>query len=103
MTPTHESRPAGNGAAEKSFAGDYSHYSNPDIDAAWWDGWTFGRAEGILRGYELADAEAAARHAEAARVVLANLGVERDVEADRRRAEKSRAYWAARRGEGGAA
>ena len=74
---------------------------HPDVWAVWLDGWTIGRAEGIERGRELADAEAAARHRAAADVVLAMTHVP---EVDRAEAAARRARIDARfTGEGGAA
>lgn len=46
------------------------HTTAGDMWAVWLDGWTIGRAEGISRGRELADAEAAARHRAVAQTVL---------------------------------
>lgn len=86
--------------------------TTPNVLQEWppsrWDdylaGFREGFTQGISRGREIADAEAAARHRAAADVVLAMTRVpERDHEADRRRAAKSAAYWAERRGEKGAA
>lgn len=57
-------------------------------------GWRAGYLEGVDRGRELADAEAAARHRAAAEVVLAMTRVPaRDPEADRAAAERRAARW----------
>ena len=65
----------------------------PDVFAIWLDGWTTGRTEGIARGRELADEEAANRHRAAADVLLAMRNVP---EVDRAAAAARRARWDAR-------
>ena len=73
--------------------------------SAFFDGFTYGRAEGLSeghrRGYDACDDEISTLQREAARIVhaMANLP-ERDREADREQAEKRAAWWARRRGEG---
>lgn len=63
-------------------------------------GWRYGYLEGVDRGRQLADEEAAARHRAAAGVVLAMTKVpERDHTEDERRAQKSADWWAEKRGE----
>ena len=59
----------------------------------YWTGWTSGYLEGMCRGREIADAEAAARHRAAADVVLAMVNVP---EVDRAEAAARRARWDAR-------
>lgn len=70
--------------------------------AIWNDGYIYGRADGIGAGREEMDGELGAIQRAGAAVVGAAIRVpERDHDADARRAAKSAAYWAARRGEGG--
>ena len=88
--------------------------SRPSIDlvhgpacciAAFLEGRTYGRAEGLTegyrRGYDACDQEIASLQRAAAMVVwsMANLP-ERDAGADAERARLRAAWWAARRGEG---
>lgn len=68
------------------------------------DAWTAGYAAGLDAGRRQAEDELAAiQRAAVASVRAAAALPPRDVEADRRRAARSAAYWAERRGEGGAA
>lgn len=75
--------------------------------SAFFDGFTYGRAEGLAeghrRGYAACDDEITTLQREAARIVHALADAPaRDVEADERRAERSRSWWARRRGESAA-
>ena len=89
-----ERRPGGGGATNLNFTSDSTAPAG-DMWAVWLDGWTIGRAEGISRGRELADAEAAARHRAAAQAVL---GICRAPEVDRDEAAARRARIDARFG-----
>ena len=72
--------------------------------SAFFDGFTYGRAEGLTeghrRGWDACDQEIASLQRAAAMVVwsMANLP-ERDCAADEERAEVRRRWWARRRGE----
>ena len=72
--------------------------------SAFFDGFTYGRAEGLAeghrRGYAACNDEISTLQREAARIVhaMANLP-ERDAEADAQRAQVRRDWWARRRGE----
>lgn len=72
--------------------------------SAFFDGFTYGRAEGLSegyrRGYDACDQEISTLQAEAARIVHAMAELpERDRAADEERAEVRRRWWARRRGE----
>jgi len=72
--------------------------------AAFLEGRTYGRAEGLTegyrRGYDACDQEISTLQAEAARIVHAMAELpERDRAADEERAEVRRSWWARRRGE----
>ena len=72
--------------------------------SAFFDGFTYGRAEGLSegyrRGYDACDQEISTLQAEAARIVHAMAELpERDRAADEERAELRRSWWARRRGE----
>ena len=72
--------------------------------AAFLEGRTYGRAEGLTegyrRGYDACDQEISTLQAEAARIVHAMAELpERDCEADAERARLRAAWWARRRGE----
>jgi len=72
--------------------------------SAFFDGFTYGRAEGLSegyrRGYDACDQEISTLQAEAARIVHAMAELpERDRAADEERAEVRRSWWARRRGE----
>lgn len=76
--------------------------TTPNVLDSWppsrWDdymaGFREGFTQGIDRGRELADAEAAARHRAAARVVVAMSKIPpRDAKADRAAAERRAARW----------
>ena len=76
--------------------------TTPNVLQEWppsrWDdyltGFREGFTQGISRGREIADAEAAARHRAAARVVVAMSKIPaRDAEADRAAAERRAARW----------
>ena len=102
MTSADESRPETVAPeAAKSFGGDSPQYSGNVLDEwppsrldDYYLGWSAGYLEGIDRGRELADAEAAARHRAAARIVVAATKVpERDRDADRARRARIDARW----------
>lgn len=72
--------------------------------SAFFDGFTYGRAEGLAeghrRGYAACDDEISTLQREAARIVHAMADLdERDRDADERAAERRRVWWSRRRGE----
>lgn len=111
--PCNESRPPHEAEGDqRTFGGVESQGSSPvdlaTADAAtfraWLDGYSHGHlaglTEGHAQGWKDADAYASRLHRAHAWQVRASAHLpSRDVEVDRRRAEASDAWWAAKRGE----